>query len=279
MYQHQLMPGPEIFGILAAILFIVGYLSYIIYYAFGLYHLNPFNKIKKITRDEEYYLRTHFPIYASLPERFKEKFEKRLAWFRCRKKFVFYGGVEKEHEITLLLSATASLLTLGLSNYRMLRSVLRVVIYPSQYYSRIKKQHHLGEYNPGLKTLVFSAESLKEGFNVPDDNLNLAMHEFAHALSFESFRKNTWEARKFRYGFRKIGKMLKDEDFIKKLDTSNYFRAYGKTNIHEFFSVLVESYVESPSEFKKEFPKLYRIVRNMLNFDFYEPSWELRIKT
>lgn len=272
------MSAPEIFGTLA-VLYFVGYLSYIIYYALGLYHVNPFIRIKQITRAEESYLRNNFPIYASLPDRFKEKFKKRLTWFRSRKKFVFHGTIEKEQEIILLLSATAALLTLGLSNYKMLRSVLRIVIYPSQYYSRINKQHHLGEYNPSLKTLVFSAESLKEGFNVPDDNLNLAMHEFAHALSFESFNNNTWEARKFRYGFRRIKQMLKDEEFIKKLDTTDYFRAYGKTNIHEFFSVTVESYVESPSEFKREFPELYSVVRIMLNFDFYEPSWRLRIKT
>lgn len=275
--QKTFMPTSEIIGIFIAFC-LVSYLFYIIYYAFGLYHINPFNSIKQITRGEESYLKNNFPIYTSLPERFKEKFKKRLAWFRSRKKFVFYGAVEKESEIILLLSATAALLTLGLNNYRMLRSILRVVVYPSAYYSRINKKHHLGEYNPSLKTVVFSADTLREGFRIADDNLNLAVHEFAHALSYESFNKDSWESRKYRYGFRKIKRMLKDENFILKLESTNYFRDYSKTNIHEFFSVVVENYVESPQKLKQHFPELYEVIRKMLNFDFYEPSWKFSIK-
>ncbi|MBM1106149.1 zinc-dependent peptidase [Aurantibacter crassamenti] len=260
---------PKYIGVLFCI-YIFGYLCYIIYYALGLYHINPFIRLKKLTITEKNFLGNAFPIYHKLPQKIKEKCDQRIIWFRSRKKFVFYGDVAKQDELRLLLSASAVFMMLGLKNYRMTQSVLRVIIYPSKYYSRINKRHHLGEYNPGFKSVIFSADTILKGFSIPDDNINLAMHEFAHALCFEMVKKNTWEARRFRVGLKKIKELFAQEDFQKKIAASEYFRAYGLTNLQEFFSVAVESYVETPKVFLNDFPELYEVIQRMLNFDFQQ---------
>ncbi|MEO9892212.1 zinc-dependent peptidase [Aurantibacter sp.] len=251
-------------------IYIIGCICYLIYYALGLYQINPFVRITPLSSTDKTYLSNTFPIYSKLPQGIKEKCEKRISWFRSRKKMVFYGDVENKKELRLLLSASAVFMTLGLKQYKMRRSVLRIIIYPSKYYSRINKRHHLGEYNPRLKAVIFSADTIIQGFKIPDDNINLAMHEFGHALSFEMVKKSTWEARKFRVGLRKIKELFGHEDFREKIAASNYFRAYGLTNLQEFFAVAVENYMETPSIFLKDFPELYAIIQRMLNFDFHQ---------
>lgn len=261
----------DIFGILAVV-YILCHLLYLLYYAVGLYHLNPFIKLKPLLPRERLLLNENFPIYGKLPDGLKAKCEQRIVWFRSRKKFVFYGNVTDKEELRLILSAAAVLMTLGLKDYKMMRSLLRILVYPSQYYSRIKRRHHLGEYNPHFKTVILSAETIREGFAIPDDNINLAIHEFAHALSFEMSKKSSWEARRFRVGLKKIKELLLDASFVAQLSSSQYFREYGMTNLQEFFSVAVENYVETPVIFSKDFPQLYAIIQQMLNTDFQSPS-------
>lgn len=263
------MSNPEIFGILALI-YIVGFLLYIANYTIGLYHLNPFIKLNPLSANEKSLLVENFPVYGMLPKKLKEKCDHRIIWFRGRKKFVFYGKVVQKEELKLLLSASVILMTLGLKDYKMMRSLLRIVVYPSKYYSRINRRHHLGEYNPGFKTVIFSADTIWEGFRVADDNVNLAMHEFAHALTFEMTRKGSWEARKFRVGLKMIKELFLREGYAQRLADSQYFREYGMTNLQEFFSVAVEDYVETPQVFSTDFPELYGIIRKMLGFDFQQ---------
>ncbi len=250
---------------------IAGILCFVVYRnanKLGISQYNPFIKLKPLTEKEEAILVHTFVIYDRLPDAYRKRCNERIVWFRSKKRFVFYGEVAKTEELRLILSATAAFMLLGLSNYRMHRSLFRVIVYPSSYYSKINRRYHLGEYNPKFKTLVLSADKIWEGFEIPDDNKNLAIHEFAHALSFEMLKKGSWEARRFRVGLRKIRGLFEKQSFRQKLVSTQYFREYGLTNLHEFFSVAVENYFETPSKFHHDFPELFDVIQRMLNFDY-----------
>jgi Mlc titration factor MtfA (ptsG expression regulator) len=63
--------------------------------------------------------------------------------------------------------------------------------------------------------------------------------------------------------------MIQNDARIKnKLITSDYFRKYAFENHYEFIAVLIESFIETPEEFKSEFPKIYNKIKTMLNFNF-----------
>jgi len=253
---------------IGAILYLVGHALYLVFYAFDLYQLNPFVKLKPLSGAEQQFIEKRFPIYKEFSTSLKEKCNERIVWFRSKKHFVCYGEINNKEELKLILSATAVIMSLGLRSYRMLRSLNRIIIYPSQYYSRINKKHHLGEYNPRFKAVIFSADTIHKGFAHLTDNRNLAIHEFAHALSFEMGKSFSLEGRKFRAGLRSISKLFAEEDFKVKFSASQYFRAYGLTNLQEFFSVAVENYFETPSIFKNDFPVLFDIIHDMLNMEY-----------
>jgi len=263
----------SVIGIVGIVLLItfVAWFIYIIYYAIALYGLNPFKNAKALSVDELAFIRKKIPSFTYLSHEEQKKFAKRLSWFRTYKKFVFYGKHRDKERIKLLLGASAVLISLGLIDYKFSGSLWRIIVYPSAYFSKINRRHHFGEYNPRLRSLVFAADQVEKGFEITDDNINLAVHEFAHALSFHLLGKQTWEARRFRYGIRYLKKSFAEPSFLAHISSKSYFRAYGKTNVHEFFAVATENFVETPKIFKKEFPQLYNILQKMLNFEFHEP--------
>lgn len=228
---------------------------------------NLFHPIKSINAKERHFISSFLVPFQSFSPAQKKLFLKRFTWFKSKKSFVFYGEIENKEEIKAYVSASAILMTMGLKNFRFENSISRIIIYPSQYYSNIGKQQHIGEYNPRMKILVFSAEDLKHGFKIPNDNKNLGLHEVAHALLFENRRKSTWEARKFKVGLAKLGTVFNSNGFKQKMSSSVYLRDYAQTNFIEFFAVLVESFFESPKDLEKEFPELYFYLKKMLNYN------------
>lgn len=249
-----------------AIIVIAAYFLYILRYAYRIY----FRELDPLTISEKKIILNNFPVYKKLSNNQKQKFEYRLLRFRRDKQFVFHGLTPRQEDMALLLSATATILTLGLKRYK-IPAIERVIIYPNQYFSKLNRQNHIGEYNPGLKTIVFSAEHVKQGFEIPNDNKNLGVHEFAHALSFNAVLERNLENRNFRKHMDLLASVYSSTLFQQKFEESTYFRAYSKTNVQEFFAVAVENYVETPLEFRQEFPEIYLILRKMLNFDFQKP--------
>lgn len=226
-----------------------------------------------MTLSEKKIILNNFPIYKKLSNRQKQKFEYRILRFRKEKQFIFNSLIPRQEDMALLLSATAIILTLGMRNYK-IPAIHRIIIYPDAYFSTLNNRHHIGEYNPGLKTIVFSAKHVSQGFEFPNDNKNLGIHEFAHALSFNAdLTRRSKESQRITQGMGLIKNLFESSEFKKKLEQSDYFRAYSKTNVHEFFAVAAENYVETPVAFYSEFPQLYKIIGKMLNFDFKSPEY------
>lgn len=254
----------NIFGF-ACLLFIFCYLFYIIYYAIGLYDLNPFSRPVPLKANEKRVLAKYIPFLNYLDDGQTEKFHKRVAWFRAKKTFSFKTDLPNKEEIILMISGAGMLLTLGFRSYKFIGTIHRIVVHPTDYYSSFNKKYHLGEYNPGLKALAFAADNLAFGFKNSTDNINLAIHEFAHALYFETKGKNSWEALRFQWGFRKLDRLHNDKTIMEALFESGYFRGYAQANSFEFLSVLTENFIETSIVFKEKFPDLHDILIKMYN--------------
>ena len=135
--------GVDIFGF-ACVAFLLSYFIYILYYAIGLYELNPFLRPKPLTGEEIRQLKNSIDFLNQLEETELQLFYERTAWFKSKKTFKYRKGVQKKREVELLISAAAVSLTLGMKNYKYIRSVQRIVIYPSDYFSLLNRQHHAG---------------------------------------------------------------------------------------------------------------------------------------
>lgn len=95
----------------------------------------------------------------------------------------------------------------------------------------------------------------------------MGIHEFTHAIHLNSIKERDVSSTIFSDSFKELSKLLSVNEILRnKLMASNYFRKYALTNQFEFIAVIIENFIETPKEFKKEFPEIYSKVKQMLNF-------------
>lgn len=240
---------------------------------FGLYYLARFifrffernGKEKNANlKYAELILSSKFVYYQKLNDKEKTKFLRRLVNFIDSKDFQGCGGLQLTEEMIVLISASSIQLTFGLEEF-LLDHFSKIFVYPNVYFSKINKQYHKGETNLG-GAIVLSWNHFLEGYNKPNDKVNLGLHEMAHALRFDKFKNDDYDYF-FNTYFDKWQAIAKDEFKKTKEDSSSFFREYGGSNANEFFAVCIESFFESPAEFKKLHPEIYKHMCILLNQD------------
>ena len=207
-------------------------------------------------------LEDNLDYFKKLNEAEKELFARRVVTFSKTKKWLGREGLEITDEMMILISASAVQLTFGL-NFYLMPHFHTIKVYPDIYLNKFTQNRHKGEVNPrGI--IVLSWKHFKKGYEIPDDKINLGLHEMAHALDISALTKNS---EYLQFLFERFRTNFKDEyrDFIEhKIE---FLRAYGRTNKKEFFAVLIETYFENPRELKSKLPELYHDMCFLLNQD------------
>ncbi len=220
---------------------------------------------KKILEEQRIYLNKRSYFYSCLNSKDKIIFEHRV--YKFIKGHNFIGNeIEITLEMKTLIAAMATTLTFGMHKY-LFSQVDSIIIYPESYYSTVLKQMHKGETNPKLRLVVFSWMDFLDGVKVKNDNLNLALHEFSHALHFGFLINQSYSGLNFKNYYNKILIHLKNKDNQKKIIDANYLREYAFENQYEFLAVLIEHYFETPEIFKEKLPIIFMYVQKMLNID------------
>lgn len=222
---------------------------------------------KRLPNEYRAMLEEQFTFFRKLPHHRKVYFEHRVNKFINAYNFVGRDGLEVTTDIKIKIAATSVILTFGMRRY--LYNVFKtIILYPGIYASPKDGQMHKGEFNPALGVIVFSWPDFEQGLLFGNDNLNLGLHEFAHALHFESLRKRRAGASAaiYRDMYNEIMNYIADPENRNRLIAMNYFRDYAYTNPLEFIAVILEYFFETPVEFKQKFPELYELVRKMINF-------------
>ncbi len=207
-------------------------------------------------------------FYKKLDANHQVHFEHRLATFIRNYEFIGRDGYEVNAETKVLIGSAYTMLTFGKREF--ITDIFdKIIIFPDIFLSTITKRKHKGEFNPRYKTVVFSWKHFLEGFTIKNDNLNLGIHEFTHIIHIKSLQKKDRSSLVFRKGYERLMDYLQQNQQVrKKILESNYFRKYAFENQYEFMAVLIESFIETPLEFKAKFPRIYRKIKNMLNFNF-----------
>lgn len=211
-------------------------------------------------------LQQYFPYYQQLSLTNKNRFERKVMEFIFQKQFIPRQLESITMEMRVMIAASAVQLTFGLPQ-TYLSHFDKILVYANDYYSNITKQYHKGEVNPRFGIIVLSWRSFVEGYADQQDSRNLGLHEMAHALRLEIAIRSE-EIPPF------------DESLLRSFDefahricgdpayaSQTVFRPYACTNVHEFFSVAVETFFERPQQFQSSMPELYKLLAGLLNQD------------
>ncbi|WP_290696164.1 zinc-dependent peptidase [Lacinutrix sp.] len=224
--------------------------------------------VKELKPNQKKILENEFNFYKLLNKKEQRFFRHRVCKFINKIEFIGKEGITIKDEHLVLVSATAVMITFGFRKY-LIEALDTIIIYPKHYYSKQSNQDHKGEYNPRMKALVLSWKDFIEGYAIEDDNLNLGIHEVVHAVHLNSLKEKDISAYLFKIRFIELTNFIEKNPHIReKLTKTKYIRDYAFTNHFEFVSVLVENFIETPSEFRSQFPEIYVIVKQMLNFNF-----------
>ena len=213
---------------------------------------------KRILHD--FYLRT-FHFYQLLSEKEKRKFVTRCFYIEKTKKIKIGKDIyHQKNDIERLMVAAIAQVTFGFRDYE-LDTFPEIIISKSSFYSRLVKAEVKG-LTLGNGRIFYSWEDFLAGYLNKEDKVNLAIHELAHALYVEKFRGT------------EIPEWLEWENHAKHLikNKSNYqldqyFRAYGLSNLSEFWAVNVECFFEDPVNFRTRYPQLYQYTSGLLQQD------------
>jgi len=222
---------------------------------------------KTLTSSQKRILRNEFSFYRRLNAKEQSHFEHRVATFIKNKSFIGRDDLVVIERQKILITATATMLTFGMRKYQ-LPIIEKILLYPDVFYSTINDKYHKGEFNPKFKALVLSWKHFEEGYSTKEDKINLGIHEFTHAIHFNSLRYKGSSGKLFLNGFNDVQRLLLNKRIKEDLRDSGYFREYAFTNKFEFLAVLLESFIESPVEFKQRFPMIYKNIQQMFNFRF-----------
>nr|WP_299031040.1 zinc-dependent peptidase [uncultured Tenacibaculum sp.] len=220
---------------------------------------------KKLPKKKKEFLVENIAFYQKLNDKQKVYFEHRLTKFIRTYDFIERDNFELTPEAKVLIAASYIKLTFGMRRY-LTSTFDKIIVYPTSFYSTITEQYHKGEFNPRLKSIVFSWEDFLMGNIILNDNLNLGIHEFSHALTFHGRKSKDVNARIYYRLFEEITVFMKSEENIERIKTSGYFRAYALTNKLEFVAVIMEYFFETPEDLQQQFPKLYKKIQLMLNY-------------
>lgn len=224
--------------------------------------------LRRLTKKQQSILKQRFSFYKKLNKQQQHYFEHRVASFIKDKDFIGREGLVITDEVKVLVSATAVMLTFGFRDFY-IGLINKIFVYPNVFFSNTNKEYHKGEFNPMLRAIVLSWEDFKDGYEINDDNLNLGIHEFAHAIHLNSRKEHDVSSNIFQDSFNELINLLTGNSVLKqKLITYKYFREYAYSNQYEFIAVIIETFIETPQEFRSQFPEVYIKVKQMLNFNF-----------
>lgn len=203
----------------------------------------------------------YFRYFNTLSQQYKELFLNRCLEFIFTKTIEGAGRFVPDNRVKALVAASAVQLTLGLETWKL-------SYFDSIYVHEGNFTGHGGAYSKGETNLQgfiqLSWKSFIHGYSVTDDNINLGLHEFSHALRFNSFAGHNQDYFVEHY-FDSWLASAYPAFYDTKNGRKNVFRKYGGTNINEFLSVCIEHYFESPQEIMEEYPLLYYSTGILLN--------------
>lgn len=252
---------------------IIGYFFFMLYVVEIVYQRNfkkplivfghVFNK--KLSETDQIILQQSNSFYQKLKPKYKTYFEHRVATFIERTEFST-RDISLNSEMKVSIAAVYIQLTFGMKNY-LNKLIQQIIIYPDIYLSTHTNEYHKGEFNPKLKTIVFSWPDFKSGIDIKNDNLNLGLHEFSHALHFATLKSDKPTHVLFHETLQNLFLSFSNETLRVEVLHSGFLREYAFENQYEFVAVLLEHFFESPQELKQKFPDVYLKVKQMINFN------------
>ncbi|MGD8415326.1 MAG: zinc-dependent peptidase [Candidatus Latescibacterota bacterium] len=229
-------------------------------------------------------LRENFPIYLRLPDEDREELRGHINVFLEEKRFEGCGDLELTDEIRVTIAAQACLLLLHRET-EYFPEMQSIFVYPTLFYTDVTEEDEFGivseyeedrsgeawEYGP----VVLSWEDALTGARGEEGGYNTVIHEFVHRLDLENGAPDGVPRLETKEQYQLWERTMSEafEKFERKLDTgrATILDEYGAEGPDEFFAVAAEHFFQTPLELRREYPRLYGVLKDYFKQD--PASW------
>jgi len=154
----------------------------------------------------------HNPVYKTLPEEEKNKFNRRLGLYIAGKEFLAKGmeqDFDLPHDVKNMIAQIPITMTLNKDEF-LLKDLDRIVVYKHAFPSPKFKFLHTVETHVEDGMLVFALDHAEAAFFNPDQYYNVAWHAYAEAFvklypaqDYPEMKEEDWETVEKVFGFKK----------------------------------------------------------------------------
>lgn len=204
--------------------------------------------------------------FQQLSGKNQAKFARRCFRFMRSTTFISSDEIELSNEMKVLTSSAFIQLTYGLRRYR-LNWFQRIKIVHKPYRYKMNNVSFHGDTNPVTKQINMVWPVILKGFEIPDDALNLSIHELAHVIVLENSKSFFFYSYFNQRKWSRWKKSARKEMEHLKSGRNSFFRSYGSRNLMEFFAVSTEAFFEQSAAYSIKYPKLFEAHCLLLNQD------------
>ncbi len=232
------------------------------------FFLNIFHRKVPRAVDQEYHdiMMAYSSYYQMLDSSLQGKFRLRL--YRLLNTLAF-GSMQIPNitrEMRVVIGSAIIKITLGLENY-IPTKFTNVVVLPRRYMYPGFGEPFLGHTDHNTNTIFFSWEDVQHGYLVPDDAVNVALHEMAHVLEAENGFHEIFTNFFNRFDWVKWAALAAQKMEIIRKGENNFLKNYGGHNMMEMFAVCIEAFFEQPIAFRTYLPEIYATMVDLLKQD------------
>lgn len=219
-------------------------------------------------------LSEHVSYYERLEPGEKKRFEIEIAIFIAEQTITGPRGEEIDDELKVLVAASAVAIVFGRAGFRY--PILRdIVVYDRSFDADYAQGGNILGMVHAQGPILFSAASLRRGFQSESDGQNVGYHEFAHVLDFEGGSADGVPGGFMAWSAVRPWLALMHAETAKVKRRKSVLRQYAATNEAEFFAVATEMFFEQPAKMKAKHAELYALLRDTYGQDPADKSVRL----
>lgn len=157
-------------------------------------------------------------------------------------------------------------ITFGLKRYLPTRFT-NIQVMPHRYMYPGYGEPFLGHIDYDNNQIYFSWQDVKEGYLIPDDAVNVAMHEMAHVLEAENGFNEIFTNFFSRFDWQEWAELAFNKMQVIRSGNNQFLKDYGGISMTEMFAVCIEAFFEQPVLFRDNLPHIYQTMVELLNQD------------
>ena len=211
-------------------------------------------------------LAIHSSYYQKLNPSLQERFRHRLYQLLRLMEFTSREIPHITAEMQVVMGCAIIEITFGLKKF-LPSFFTEIRIMPRRYMYPGYGQPFLGHVDYSRGIIYLSWQDVQKGYAIPDDAVNVALHEMAHVLELENSYRKLFNKFFKRVSWNEWAEIAFEEMKAIRQNQSDFLKSYGGINMKEMFAICIETFFEQPQEFQAHLPELYQTMIALLNQD------------